>query len=232
MIVFMLLLLLMMMMMMVMAMVVMVVLLLLLLLMLLLLTTTTMMILILFPIRDSNFIDVVVVVEKMMLLLMLMLMLMLMMIMANGDKDALPVCSSNNTSFVSAQTTLWFAGERENSLHLVFCVYCQLHTCNTFSAWFQRFRKINWIIETNSCHRLNSFGQSSLWRIINCQVLHMCADLIWNLPISTQNLVFTLYRAADFVLVDDVIQNGSLVEISRGNQDEHLQQISLPESGR
>ena len=53
---------------------------------------------------------------KMMLLLMLMLMLMMMM--ANGDKDALPVCSSNNTYFVSAQTTLWFAGEKENSLHL------------------------------------------------------------------------------------------------------------------
>ena len=60
----------------------------------------------------------------------------------------------------------------------------------------------------------------------------MCADVIWNVPISTQNFFFTLYRATDFVLIDDVIQNGSLVEISRGNQDEHLQQISLPESGR
>ena len=33
--------------------------------------------------------------------------------MANGDIDALPVCSSNNTSFASAQTTLWFAGEKQ-----------------------------------------------------------------------------------------------------------------------
>ena len=115
--------------------------------MLLLLTTTTMMILIFFLIRDSNFKTIMLgkCCSVLMLLLMMkmMLLLMLIMMMANGDKDALPVCSSNNTYFVSAQTTSWFAGERENSLHLVLCVYCQLHTCNTFSAWFQWFRKIN-----------------------------------------------------------------------------------------
>ena len=52
------------------------------------------------------------------LLLLLLLLIVFLLIDAAGLMvtyiDALPVCSSNNTFFVSAQTTLWFAGENQN----------------------------------------------------------------------------------------------------------------------
>ena len=49
----------------------------------------------------------------------------MMIMMASSDRDVLTVCSSKNTSFVSAQTILWFAGEKQNctcTLSIVFTV--------------------------------------------------------------------------------------------------------------
>ena len=109
----------------------------------------------------------------------------------------LSVCSYNNTSFASAQTTLWFAGEKQKFTvsYIVVCAYCQLHRCDKYAlrAEVQKIKE-----------KQKSWTERPLEKINKLLGFASVSSVYYRIDHINSKLCYTFVPAVDIMMDDSV----------------------------